>query len=201
MRCILLIALMGCSSGEVEDNRGKRTLGPVGGLDLGGSDGGEGEGEGEGDSADGTDGSGGSDDTALPTDDTGSGSGDGTGDEGSGGDTGAPTDTGEEEPTCGGITAISPTDAYVVSTDTYEEVTVTLTGCATGLWVEDGGIYSGAAGYLGTWASVPTSFDGTADLLVIYTGPAAYPAEGGMYFTFHSDQGDFGEFRLWFTPS
>lgn len=216
MRCtpalLVLFALtapVGCAAGRVEGDDRQGRLG-FGGPHLAGDTAEPADSGAPADSG-GADGSDGPDDTALPTGDTGSGDGGDSGgsDSGSGDgsdsgaptDTGVPTDTGEEPTPCLGITSISPVEATVVSTDDYEEIVVTLTGCATGVWVGDNGIYTGAAAYLAIWSERPADFDGTATATLVYTGPAAYPAESEMYFTFTSDQGDTDAFTLKLTRS
>lgn len=211
MRCapviLALLALsapVGCAAGRVDGSQARHGLGPFGGSSDDTAEPGDSGLPGD---------SGNSDDTAVPTDDTGApgdsgDSGDSGGSGGSdtgSGDTSTPPDTGgdtgDEPAPCLGITSISPGEATVVSTDTYEEIVVTLTGCATNVWVGDNSIYSGSAGYVATWSERPADFDGTTTATLVYTGPAAYPAESEMYFTFTSDQGDFGPFILKITRS
>lgn len=219
MRCapallaiLALTAPVGCAAGRVEGDDRQGRLG-FGGPHLVGDTATPGDSGSPSDSggADGAD-SGGPDDTALPTGDTGSGDGSDGGDSGGSdsgagdgadsgsGDTGAPVDTGEEPEPCLGITSISPVEASVVSTDTYEEVVVTLTGCATGIFVGDGVLETMGGRYYITW-NEPEAVDTSAEATLIWEGAAAYPAESELYFTFTSDQGDFGPFTLKIRPS
>ncbi len=148
-------------------------------------------------------------DSGTPDSGVDSGADSGSPDTGSGGDTGAPSedtsatedtsgaDTGASEP-CLGIDSISPASYSVSSTSAYEEITITLSGCATGVRVDDNFQVDGGSTYTGTWVSVPTEVHGTATATLAFSGAA--PHDGQMWFYVTSTQGDNDLFVLTMTP-
>jgi len=127
-----------------------------------------------------------------------------TGDTGDSTETGGSGETGETAETqdttteCNGIEGFDPLHYTVDSEDTYELITVNLTGCATGLHVNDNGFGNGTGTWTATWLSVPTSFDGEGEALLEFYGGKS--TEGAMFFDFGNDQGDSVRFTLLLTP-
>ena len=96
-----------------------------------------------------------------------------------------PEDTG---PTCAGLDEPSPRTFSVWSETPYEEVEVTLSGCATGITINDSYMSAGGHYYwTGTWLSVPGNVNGTATAVLAYRGSEA--TVGWLEFYIDTDQG------------
>ncbi len=117
-----------------------------------------------------------------------------TGDTAQTGDTSWTDDTGIHDtsrdtgPICLGI-SVFPLEVEVFSGDDYEEITVTLTGCATGISATNPWAMIGDAYYSATWTSLPAWVNGEMSATVVYQGSNPTGIVD-LAASFSSDQGD-----------